>query len=92
MKKQPIRILWAFVGMTFLLACAPHDVQAVCKQNAIAQGWGKCSVLKARQNTYGVWIVQMDCSGGLATCQNNTAGRVFISEWTSMSEYLYQDG
>lgn len=80
-----------FFGAIALTACVPSDIQAQCKRKAIQSGYGKCSVDKGRQNTYGIWIVKLDCSRGSASCQNNTAGRVGVSGWTSMDDHLFSN-
>ena len=72
-----------------LAACVPANIQEACKREAVQTGFGKCSVEKGRQNSSGVWIVQMDCSRGLASCLNNTAGRVTVSNWTKTDDFLY---
>ena len=72
-----------------LAGCVPSDIAEPCKRKAIQKGYGKCSIVKGRQNSYGVWSVKMSCSRGDANCQNNTTGRVSVGEWTSMSEHMY---
>lgn len=84
---QKIGLVLALIA---LAACVPSDVQQACKREAIERGYGKCSVEKGRQNDWGVWIVKMDCSRGVASCQNNTTGNIRVSPWTSMSEHLFE--
>jgi len=88
--------LWCrFAGVIFamsvLAACVPSGIESQCKRKAIQSGYGKCSVNKGKQNAYGVWVVKLDCSRAVASCLNNTAGRVSVSTWTSMDDHLYQN-
>ena len=79
-------------GAMALTACVPSDIEAQCKRKAIQSGYGKCGVDKGRQNDFGVWIVKLECSRGTASCMNNTAGRVSVSQWSSMNEHLFNGG
>ena len=72
-----------------LAGCVPSDISEACKRKAIQRGYGKCSVEKGRQNSFGVWTLKMSCSRGEVSCLNNTAGSVDIFKWTSSSEFLY---
>lgn len=86
-----MRLGGVVLSLVVLSACVPSDVSQACKQRAIQKGYGKCSVEKGRQNSYGVWIVKLDCSRGVASCTNNSTGRVNVGPWTSMSEYSYNE-
>ena len=55
----------AFVALS---ACVPEDIAKICKQEAVARGFGRCSIEKGRQNDAGVWVVKLDCSRGVANC------------------------
>ena len=85
-----VRWVGVLLSLIALSACVPSDIQQACKQKAIQKGYGTCSVEKGRQNSFGVWVIKLDCSHGEASCTNNTAGRVGVSPWTSMSENSYR--
>lgn len=91
MKRQLLRRFGLVMSLIALSACVPSDIAQACKQKAIQKGYGKCSVEKGRQNSFGVWVVKLDCSRGEASCLNNTAGRVSVSPWTSMSETSFRE-
>ena len=90
---KALKLVAAMIAAVVVLTgCVPSEIEAACKRKAVQSGYGKCSISKGRQNRYGVWVVKMDCSRGVASCLNNTNGRVSVSEWTSMNEFLYNDG
>jgi len=96
MNKSPLNITLGVVLLS-LIGCdafssVPHGIAAECQRKAIERGYGRCGLEKGRQNSYGVWILKMDCSRGVVSCQNNTAGNVRISDWTSTSEFLFNNG
>ncbi len=90
-KDAMLRWTGALLSLMALSACVPSDIQQACKQKAVQKGYGTCSVENGRQNSFGVWVVKMDCSRGALSCSNNTAGRVSVSPWTSMSETSYRE-
>ena len=90
-----IHFVVSAILLVFLSGCEqsdfiPSDLGAQCKRKAIKSGYGKCSISKGRQNSYGVWIMKLNCSRGVASCMNNTSDGGSISEWTSTSEFLYK--
>lgn len=67
----------------------PERITSQCRAEATRVGFGRCTVERGRENSFGVWVVQMDCTRGVAACTVNSGGP-WVSEWTGMSEIGYR--